>query len=152
MDFSLGHIPLNCVSNQCKAYWNSDLTDASNEPRFLRKTFKYKSNFENGQKLTAAKERFEILLNKRVIEWMENYVASLWHKKLREFWSSNKTWFNTKHEDVRLIRGKERRPLYAPEEISKEFGATFFRGKHLKMQKIHFATQLQVEAKIEKTT
>ena len=59
---SLGHIPLKCVSNHSKPFWNSDLTDASNELQFLRKKFKYKSNFENGQKLKAAKERFKILV------------------------------------------------------------------------------------------
>ena len=65
---SLGHIPLKCASNHYKPFWNSVLTEASNELRFLRKKFKYKSNFENGQKLQTAKERFKILLNKSVTE------------------------------------------------------------------------------------
>ena len=77
---SLSHIPLKCVSNHSKPFWNSDLTDASNELQFLRKKFKYKSNFEKGQKLKAAKKRFEILLNKIVTEWMENFLSSLGHK------------------------------------------------------------------------
>ena len=145
---SLSHIPLKCVSNHSKPFWKSDLTDASNELRFLRKKFKYKTNFENGQKLKAAKERFKILLNKSETEWMENYLSSLGRKRGREFWTSYKALFNTKHEEVGLIRSKERRLLYAPEEISKEFETTFFGGEHLKKQIFNDATQLQVEAKI----
>ena len=80
---SFGHIPLKCVPNYSKPFWNSDWTDASSELRFLRKKFKYKSNFENGEKLKAAKERFKILLNKSVTEWMENYLLSLGHKRGR---------------------------------------------------------------------
>ena len=146
---SFGHIALKCVSNHSKPFWNSDLTDASNELRFLRKKFKYKSNFEKGQKLKAAKERFKILLHKSVTECVENYLSSLGHKRGgREFWTSYKALLNTKHEEVGLIRSKEGRLLYAPEEISKEFETTFFGGEHLKKQIINNATQLQVEAKI----
>ena len=145
---SLSHIPRKCVSNHSKLFWNSDLTDASNELQFLRKKFKYKSNFENGQKLKAAKERFKFLLNKSVTEWMKNYQSSLGHKRGREFWTSYKALLNTKHEEVGLIRSKEGRLLYAPEEISKEFETTFFGGEHLKKQIFNDATQLQVEAKI----
>ena len=148
---SLSHIPLKCVSDHSKPFWNSDLTDASNELRFLRKKFKYKSNFENGQKLKAAKERFKILLNKSVTEWMENYLSSLAHKRGREFWTSYKALLNTKHEEVGLIRSKEGRLLYAPEEISNEFETIFFGGEHLKKQIFNNATQLQVEAKINQT-
>ena len=124
------------------------MTDASNEFRLLRKKFKYKSNFENGQKLKAAKERFKILLNKSVTEWMENNLSSLGRKKGREFWTSYKALLNTKHKDVGLIRSKEGRLLYAPEEISKEFETTFFGGEQLKKQIFNDATKLQVEAKI----
>ena len=145
---SLSHIPLKCVSDHSKPFWNSDLTDASNELRFLRKKFKYKSNFENGQKLKAAKERFKFLLNKSATEWMENYLSSLGHKIGREFWTSYKALLNTKHEEVGLIRSKEGRLLYAPEEISKEFETTFFGGEHLKQQIFNDAIQLQVQAKI----
>ena len=66
---------------------------------------------------------------------MENYLSSV-------------TLLNTKHEEVGLIRSKEGRLLYAPEEISKEFETTFFGGEHLKKQIFNDATQLQVEAKI----
>ena len=55
------HITLECVTNHSKTFWNSDLTDASNEFRLLRKKLKC---FENGQKLKAAKERFKIQLKK----------------------------------------------------------------------------------------
>ena len=147
-EVSFGHIPLKCVSNYSKPFCNSDLTDASNELRFLRKKFKYKTIFENGQKLKAAKERFKILFNKSVIEWMENYLSSLGHKRGREFWTSCKTLLNTKDEEVGLIRSKEERLLYAPEEISKEFETMFFGGEHLKKQSFNDATQLQVEDKI----
>ena len=82
---SLGHIPFKCVSNHSKAFWNSNLTDASNELQFLRKKFEYKTNIENGQKLKAAKERFKILLNKSVTEWMEIYLSSLGQKKEDNF-------------------------------------------------------------------
>ena len=145
---SFGHIPLECVSNHSKPFWNSDLTDASNELRFLHKKFKYKSNFENGQKLQAAKEFFKILLNKSVTEWMKNYLSSLGHERGREFWTSYKALLNTKHEEVGLIRSKEGTLLYAPEEISKEFETTFFRGEHLKKRSFNDTTQLQTEAKI----
>ena len=64
-----------------KAFWNSNLTEASNELQFLRKKFEYKTNIENGQKLKAAKERFKILLNKSVTEWMEIYLSSLGQKR-----------------------------------------------------------------------
>ena len=124
------------------------MTDASNELRFLRKKIKYKSNFENGQKLKAAKEHFKILLNKSVTEWMENYLSSLGQKRGREFWTSHRALLNTKHGEVGLKRSKEKRLLYAPEEISKEFETTFFGGEHLKKQIFNDATQLQVEAKI----
>ena len=67
----------------------------------------YKSNFENGQKLKAAKKRFKILLNKSVTEWMENYLSSLGHKRGREFWTSYKALLNAKHEEVGLLRSKE---------------------------------------------
>ena len=80
--------------------------------------------FVNGRKLKAAKECFKILLNKSVTEWMEKYLSSHGHK--REFWTSYKALLNTKHEEVGLIRSKEMRLLYAPEEISKEFETTFF--------------------------
>ena len=79
---------------------------------------------------------------------MENYLSSLGHKRGREFWTSYKALLNTKHEVVGLIRSKEGRLLYAPEEISKEFETTFFGGEHLKQQIFNDATQLQVEAKI----
>ena len=124
------------------------MTDASNELRFLRKKFKYKSNFENGQKLKAAKERSKILLYKSVTEWMENYLSSLGHKRGRQFWISYKALLNTKHEEVGIIRSKERRLLYAPEQISNEFETRFFGGEHLKKQIFNIATQLQVEVKI----
>ena len=108
------------------------MTDARNELRFPRKKFKYKLSIENGQKLKAAKERFRILLNKSVTEWMENYLSSPGHKRRSEFWTSYKALLNTKHEEVGLIRTKEGRLLYAPEEISKEFETTFFGGESLK--------------------
>ena len=141
---SFGHIPLKCVLNYSTPFWSSDLTDATNELPFLRKKFKYKSNNENGQKLKSAKERFKILLNKSVTQWMDNYLSSLGHKRGREFWTSYKALLNTKHEEVGLIRRKEGRLLYAPEKISKEFETTFF-GEHLKKQIFNDATQLQVE-------
>ena len=123
------------------------MTDASNELQFLRKKFKYKSNFESGQKIKAAKERFKYLLNKSVTEWMENYLSSVGHKRGREFWPPYKALLNTKHEEVGLIRSKEGRLLYAPEENNKKFEITFFGGEHLKKQIFNDATQLQVEAK-----
>ena len=73
---------------------------------------------------------------------MENYLSSLVHLRGREFWTSYKTLHNTKHEDVGLIRSKEMRLLYAPEEISKEFETTFFGGEHLKKHIFNAATQL----------
>ena len=65
---------------------------------------------------------------------MENYLSSLGQKRGREFWTSYKALLNTKHEEVGLLRSKERRLLYAPEGISKEFESTFFGGEHLKEQ------------------
>ena len=55
---------------------------------------------------------------------------------------------DTKHEEVCLIRSKEGRQLYAPEEISKEFETTFFGGDYLKKHILNDATQLQVEDRI----
>ena len=101
------------------------MTEATDEIRFLRKKFKYKSNFENGQKLKTAKERFQILLYKSLTEWMENYLSSLGLKRGREFWTSYKALLNTKHEEVGLLRSAEWRLLYAPEKISEEFETTF---------------------------
>ena len=72
------------------------------------------------KKLKAAKAAvFRSSLNNSVTEWLENYLSSLWHKKGREFWTSFKTLLNTINEEVGLIRSKERRLLYAPDEISK---------------------------------
>ena len=116
---SFGHIPLKCVSNHSKPLWNPDLTDASNELQFLRKNSKYKSNFKNGQKLKAAKERFKILLNKNVTEWMENYLSLIGHKRRREFWTSYKALLNTKHEELGLIRSKEGRLLMLLRKLAK---------------------------------
>ena len=79
---------------------------------------------------------------------MENYLSSLGHKRGREFWTSYKALLNTKHEEVSLIRNKEERLLYSPEEISKEFETTFFGGEHMKKQIFNDATQLQVEVKV----
>ena len=79
---------------------------------------------------------------------MENYLSLLGHKRGREFWTSYKASLNTKHEEVGLIRSKERRLLYAPEENSKEIETRFFSGEHLKKEIFNDATQLQVEAKI----
>ena len=62
-------------------------------------------------RLKAAKERFKILLNKSVIEWMEKYLSSLGHKRGREFWTFYEAFLNTKHEEVGLIRRKEGRLL-----------------------------------------
>ena len=81
LEASIVHIPLRCDSNQSKPFCNTDLTDASNELRFLQKKFKYKSKFGKGQKLKTAKERFKLLLETRVSELMENYVSSLVQKK-----------------------------------------------------------------------
>ena len=120
----------------------------SSELRFSRQKFKYKSNFENGQKLKAAKKRFKIPLNKSVTDCMENYLSSLGQKRGREFWGSYKTLLNTKQEEVHLIRSKEGRLLNAPEPISEKFETTFFGGEHLKKQIFNDSTQLQVEAKI----
>ena len=72
---------------------------------------------------------------------MENYLSLLGHKRRREFWTSYKASLNTKHEEVGLIRSKEGRLLYAPEEISKEFETTFFGEEHLKKQIFNDATQ-----------
>ena len=144
---SFGHIPLNCVLNHSKPFWNSNVTDASIELQFLRKKFKCKSILENGQTLKAAKGCFKILLKKRVTEWMENYLSSPGLERGKEFWTSYKTLLNTKHEEVVLIRSKEGRLLDASEEISKEIETTIFGGEHLKKQIFNDATQLQVEAK-----
>ena len=104
---SFAHIPLKRVSNQNKPFWNLDLTPASNKLRFLRKTFKYKPNVENGQKIKVAKESFKLLLNKSVTEWMESDLSSLGHKRGREFWTSYKTLLISKHKKVGLIWSKE---------------------------------------------
>ena len=114
----------------------------------IQTEMKYSKNVSAAMLTT---ERFKILLNKSVTEWMENYLPSLGHKRRREFWTSYKALLNTKHEEVGLIRRKEGRLLYAPEQISKEFETTFFRGEHLKKQIFNDATQLQVEAKINQT-
>ena len=81
LEASIDHIPLECISNQSVLFWIWDLTDASHKLQFLRKMFTYKSNFENEQKLKAAKERFEILPRESVTESMEHYLSTLGHKK-----------------------------------------------------------------------
>ena len=80
---------------------------------------------------------------------MENYLLLLGHKRGGEFWTSYKTLLNTNHEEVGLIRSKEGRLSYAPEEINKKFETTFFGGEHLKKQMSNDAAQLQVEEKIK---
>ena len=51
------------------------------------------------------------------------------------FWTSFKTFFNTKHEEVGLIRSKDGRLLYAPEE-------------NLRRSEVSTIQQLKVEAKL----
>ena len=78
-------------------------------------------------------------------------MSSLGNKRGREFWTSYKTLLNTRHEEVGLIRSKEGRLLYAPEEICKEFETKFFGGEHLKKQFFNDATKQQVEDKINQS-
>ena len=79
---------------------------------------------------------------------MENYLSLIGIERGREFWTSYKTLLNTKHEEAGLIRRKEGRHLYSPEEISKGFETTFFGAEHLKKQRLNAVTLRKVEAKI----
>ena len=99
------------------------------------------------KKAEASKGTFQNSTQQKCNKTDRKLSVIAWAQSEREIWTSYKTLLNTKHEEVGLIRSKEGRLLYAPEEISKEFKTTFFGGEHPKKQSFNDATQLQVEDK-----
>ena len=80
------HIPLKCYSNQSKLFWITDLTNASNEHRLLRKKDQVQNNIWEGTKHEDIEGTFQFSTRER------------------EFWTSYETLAITKHDEVGLIR------------------------------------------------
>ena len=128
------YIPLKTISRHSKPFWNSELTKSSEELRHLRRKFKYRSNYINGEKLARAKENFKKQLSDSASIWMSCFLSNLGHKIGRDFWASYKSLLNKKKEELGLIRNKTGELLYTKSEICTQFETTFFSGQHLPKQ------------------
>ena len=128
------YIPLKTIYRHSKPFWNSELTESSEELRHLRRKFKHCSNYINVEKLARAKENFKKQLSDSASEWMSCFLSNLGHKRGRDFWASYKSLLNKKKEEVGLIRNKTGELLYTKSEICTQFETTFFSGQQLSKQ------------------
>ena len=87
-------VPQKHITGHSKLYWNPELSRLSYDLRKARKLFKFRSNFENGDALKLAKDRFTQEITKAKNSYLDSVCSNLNDSNGQLFWKHfNRTFY-----------------------------------------------------------
>jgi len=93
-------VPMAVSHTHNKPYWNKELSELSTQLREARRQFKYRSSYENGDKLDQIKEQFKATLSAAQQRYLESKSMKLNDNDGENFWKEFKSLFYKKGENL----------------------------------------------------
>ncbi|KAF6040161.1 MAP3K7 [Bugula neritina] len=93
-------VPMAVSNVHNKPYWNKELSELSTRLREARRQFKYRSSYENGDKLDQIKAQFKAMLAAAQQRYLESKSKKLNDHNGETFWKDFKSLFYKKGENL----------------------------------------------------
>ena len=141
-------VPLKTVSKHSKPYWTDKLSELSRKVRNARRAFKFRSNFNNGDLLDAAKAEFSKALADAKNQYIGHKTNGLNSYNGTKFWQQFKHTFYSNAESCRTIGtlvDSHGNLIINDEHKAKLFHNDIFLGKHLNTTRFNQEWKLYVE-------